>query len=161
MDEKVRRLRTGGLKEYRERIDAAVFTYGMGRALQLPLHYTTEEASDYDFVVSWIADATQHFCPVQLKEWVPADLNPNQSLADLLAKLAQTPIRTETVLAIKLSRAGQLDFTTLQVPALGWKEAWFFWASAPNRARFTIRGDLLRDPSQFSFSYPEPPNEEL
>ena len=87
MDERVRRLRTPGLKTYREARDAAIFVYGMGLAKAVAMAYTPFERSDYDFVATWTEGTTQHFCPVQLKELVPADLNPGASIEELLGKL--------------------------------------------------------------------------
>src|SRR2546421_10068974 len=83
MDERVRRLRTPGLKTYREARDAALFVYGMGLAKGVAMAYTPFERSDYDFVATWTEGTTQHFCPVQLKELVPADLNPGASIEEL------------------------------------------------------------------------------
>ncbi|MGH2611308.1 MAG: hypothetical protein ACRDHF_19690, partial [Tepidiformaceae bacterium] len=85
-EDRVRRLRTTGLKRYREWRDAALFTYGMGLALGARVGYATEATSDYDFVAAWVEGDTPHFCPVQLKELVPADLNPGATLDGLLLK---------------------------------------------------------------------------
>src|SRR3989442_14596010 len=72
-DEDVRRLRTPGLKKFREWRDAAIFTYGMGLAQSVKMGVATEESSDYDFVTAWTRGDQEFFCPVQLKELVPAD----------------------------------------------------------------------------------------
>src|SRR5437870_13468265 len=83
----VRRLRTPGLRKQRESRDAAIFTYLVGRALSVEMFFAREEAADYDFVVRWRANGQLHFCPVQLKELIPADLNPVATLDGLLRGL--------------------------------------------------------------------------
>ena len=108
MDERVRRLRTPGLKTYREARDAAIFVYGMGLGKSVAMEYTPFEHSDYDFVARWIEGTTQHYAPVQLKELVPTDLNPTMSLEELLLNLRSNVPKSSTVLAIKLNKRGKL-----------------------------------------------------
>jgi hypothetical protein len=125
MDERVRRLRTPGLKTYREARDAAIFVYGMGLAKELPLEYTPFEQSDYDFVARWTDATTQHYVPVQLKELVPTDLNPKLTLEALLNEISSNAPKTSTVLAIKLNRQGRTDLRQLPIPKLHYSQAWF------------------------------------
>ena len=153
-DDKVRRLRTPTLKKYREWRDGALFTYGMGVAQERPMGYATEESGDYDFVVAWIQEGQQHFCPVQLKELVPADLNPRATLEDLLANLPTYSPGTDTVLAIKLNRRGKMDLKTIRLPAIPFRQLWFFWAAAADGNRWAIYGDALKEPGQSTFDYP-------
>jgi len=154
MDEKVRRLRVSSLKQFREWRDAALFLYGLGLAYRRKIYYATLEESDYDFVASWTEGAIQHFCPVQLKELPPAELNANANLEEILARSVKDPRPTSTVLAVRLNRTGHLDLKTLSIPPVPWKEVWFLWASAPDSTRWTVYGDALGDPGQFSFDYP-------
>jgi hypothetical protein len=153
MDDRVRRLRTAELKRYREWRDAALFLYGLGLAQGRKIYYATLEESDYDFVASWIEDTTQHFCPVQLKELPPADLNSRVDLEKILAGSVKDPRPTSTVLAVRLNRRGHIELKGLRVPQ-NWKQVWFFWASGPNSSNFTVYGDALNDPGQYSFDYP-------
>lgn len=155
MDPKLRSLRTSGLKKYRERRDAAVFTYGMGLGKVVAMEYATEESSDYDFVAKWSEGDTQHFCPVQLKELVPEDLNPTTSLSELMAGLTNYSAKTATVLAVKLNRRSSLELPTKVDVAFS--QLWFFWASAPDSARWCTYGDVLQNPEFFAFDYPEGP----
>jgi hypothetical protein len=154
-DDKVRRLRTPTLKKYREWRDAALFTYGMSVAHERPMGYATEESSDYDFVVAWIQDNQQYFCPVQLKELVPADLNPRATLQDLLGNLPNYSPGTDTVLAVRLNRRGKMDLKALTMPTIPFKQLWFFWAASPDGNRWTIYGDALKEPGQATFDYPK------
>jgi len=153
-DDKVRRLRTPTLKKYREGRDGALFTYGMGVAQERPMGYATEESGDYDFVVAWIQEGQQHFCPVQLKELVPADLNPRATLEDLLANLPTYSPGTDTVLAVKLNRRGKMDLKTIRMPAIPFRQLWFFWAAAADGNRWSIYGDALKEPGESRFDYP-------
>jgi len=154
MGDRVRRLRTAKLKRYREWRDAALFLHGLGLAQDRKISYATLEESDYDFVASWTENATQHFCPVQLKELPPADLNADADLERILAGSVKDPRATSTLLAVRLNRAGRIDLKRIRLPSMPWKELWFFWASGPNSSSFTIYGDALSDPGQYSFDYP-------
>ena len=155
VDPLVRRLRTQELKKYREWRDAAILTYGLGLAQGVHMGYATEEGSDYDFVAGWLDGGVAHFCPVQLKELVPEDLNPSASLAALLAGLGKYGPRTDTVLAVKLNRKSGLELVDL--PPIPFKQLWFFWASASDGARWCLYGDALGEPGYFSFDHPDDP----
>ena len=154
MDERVRRLRTPGLKTYREARDAALFVLGMGLGKGVRMLYTPLERSDYDFVATWNEQDTQHFCPVQLKELVPQDLNPTTSLEDLLVALNDERTKTSTVLAIKLNRRGRIQIEGLQMPKLPYNQLWLFWASSPDANNWYLFGDMLTTPGYFPYEYP-------
>ena len=153
MDDDVRALRTTGLNQYREWRDAALFTYGMGLALGARIGFATEETTDYDFVTARVEGDAAHFCPVQLKELVPADRNPGATIDGLLHGLRKYGAETRTVLAIKLNREGHaiLDRDWPRIP---FAQLWFFWASAPGAAEWSIYGDALGEPGQWAFDYP-------
>jgi hypothetical protein len=153
VDPKVRRLRTNTLKKYREWRDAALFLYGMGLSKGLQIGYATEERDDYDVVAGWIEGTTRHFCPVQLKELVPEDLNPNVSLSGLLSGLQKYGARTETVLVVKLNRRSGLDLP--EIPRVPFSQLWFFWASEVGSDRLCLYGDALGSPAHFAFDYPD------
>jgi hypothetical protein len=156
MDERVRRLRTPGLKTYREARDGALFVYGIGLGKQLPMEYTPFEHADYDFVARWRDGTTEHYIPVQLKELPPSDLNPKLSIESLLTGIRSDVPRTSTVLAIKLNRSGQTDLTKLSIPKLPYRQLWFFFATQPGSNAWRIFGDALGTPGYFSYAYPEP-----
>jgi len=162
MDERVRRLRTPGLKTYREARDAAIFVYGIGLGKQLPMEYAPFEDADYDFVARWKDGVAEHYVPVQLKELPPSDLNPRLSIENLLDGIRADVPKTATALAIKLNRRGQTDLTKLPIPRLPHRQVWFFFATKPDSSTWRIFGDALGTPGHFSFSYPEsegtPPN---
>jgi hypothetical protein len=154
MEERVRRLRTPGLKTYREARDAALFVVGMGLGKGVRMLYTPFERSDYDFVATWNEGNTQHFSPVQLKELVPADLNPTASLEGLLTALKDERAKTSTVLAIKLNRRGRIQIEGLQMPKLPYSQLWLFWASSPDGNNWYLFGDMLTSPGYFAYEYP-------
>ena len=154
MDERVRRLRTPGLKQYREWRDAALFLYGLGLEQGRDIQYATLEEEDYDFVARWPDSATFHFCPVQLKELPPGDLNSKANLEQIIAGSTKDPRPTSTVLAVRLNKAGSIDLDGVRISSVPWRQIWFFWASAPNSSRWTVYGDALSNPGRFSFDYP-------
>ena len=77
------------------------------------MEYAREESGDYDFVTRWVEGDAQHFCPVQLKELVPEDLNPATSLSDLIAGLGKYSTKTSTALAVKINRRSNLTLPTM------------------------------------------------
>jgi len=150
----VRRLRTREYKKYREWRDAALFTYGMGLAQSVDMRYATDEARDYDFVTMWRVNDEVSFCPVQAKELVPADLNADATLDDLLHGLSRYGGATKTVLAVKLNRRGRVNLASLKLPAIPFAQLWFFWAAARDASKWCLYGDALAQPGQLSFDYP-------
>ena len=154
MDERVRRLRTPGLKTYREARDAALFVLGMGLGKAVTMLYAPFERSDYDFVATWVEDGTQHFAPVQLKELVPPDLNPRASLQALLGSLSDERPKSSTVLAIKLNRRDRIDLQGLVIPRVSYSQLWMFWASSPDAVNWYLYGDALATPGYFAYQYP-------
>jgi hypothetical protein len=146
-------LRTPDTKKYREWRDAALFTYGMGLALGAKIGFATEETSDYDFVTAREEGGTALFCAVQLKELPPAERNPEATVDGLLLGLPKKYAPTQTVLAVRLSRAGHVDLARAW-PAVPFAGLWFFWASAPSGNKWSIYGDALGTPGQWAFDYP-------
>ena len=72
IDMKVRNFRTNSLKCYREGREAAIFCYGMGKAVvHTPVYFAIVENADYDCV----ARCQYGFTPLQIKELVPEYLN--------------------------------------------------------------------------------------
>ncbi len=151
-DPDVRSLRTNEFNKYREWRDAALFTHGMGLAMGVKMGYATEATGDYDFVAAWTQDDTTSYCPVQLKELVPAERNPEATVDGLLRGLRKYG-PTRTVLAIRLNRRGQMVLDR-DWPAIAFAQLWFFWASAPDASKWSIYGDALGTPGQWAFPYP-------
>lgn len=154
LDTKVRKLRMPTLNKYREWRDAALFTYGMRVLQSYRIVFATEAARDYDFVTAWRGKGESFYCPVQLKELVPADLNPDANLEQLLKGLAKYSGPSDTVLAVRLNRAGALDLASASFPPVPFKQDMVFLGSAPNSARWCLYGNALGTPVQVEFEYP-------
>ena len=148
------RLRTQPLKPHREWRDAALFVYGMGLSKRITIALAPYEAEDFDAITKWVLDGQPFYCPLQLKELPPADLNEHLTLKDLLDSLHRYQGSTDTVLAIKLSRKPEIDLLSLRVPEVPFAEVYVFWANAPYSASFIIYGDLKQSPTPFEFTYP-------
>ena len=154
---KLRHLRTNKLKSLRESRAAALFTLGMAEVLGTKVLVAPGEAADYDFVTAWGDGDTLQFCPVQLKEWVPEELNQEVALQHLFAGIARSyPTSSETVVAIHVNRVGVLDIPSLVLPELPVAGLWLFGAVREDQSEWCIVGDLLGEPRQYSFRYPRP-----
>jgi hypothetical protein len=139
-------LRGNALNRERQWLDAVVFTLGLRRVLGLDVRLAQYEAEDFDFLVSWPADGEQYACPVQLKEVVPEHRNASADLNALIASLKRYPPSIDTIVAIKLNRAGDFDPRTLQVPALPFAQVWLFGCQSQDKNRWFLYGDLLTAP---------------
>ena len=129
LDQKIRRMRTNKLKNWREARDAALFTYGMGnKVLDTMALVAKSEKSDYDFIMKWIKDNKEYYCPVQLKELPPDDINPNVQINDIFKKLNKYRGIDNLLVAIKINReikSFDLDTYNLEQKHKI-KELWYF-----------------------------------
>ena len=114
------------------------------------------EGGDYDFrlVTPKDEELSGAVVAVQLKELVPADLNSDQSLGDLEARIAQCP-RSSTVLLIHLNRRGEISFADLRAFTSPFAENWFVWCCDPEQTRWAIFGMRNSEPVHIQFDYPE------
>lgn len=143
--ERIRTLRTNTLKDARERRDAALFCVGMSDVLETKVKFSPVEDQDYDFVATWLEDETQNFCPVQLKEVVPAHLNPNSSIEKVIGKLLKYNDSQDLQVAIKLNRIGKFDPAEIDLPAgLGIGGLWVFGACSEDQSTWALWGDFMR-----------------
>lgn len=157
MDLKVRRLRTAGLKELREKRDAALFAFGMRHVIGTNVYVAPLGTdSDYDFIVKFVDGDTLTFVPVQLKELVPADLNSTASLNELLGKMTAPKYQpsSRTVLALRLNRDFRFDPSAFPKLPLPFSELWLFGQVNRDGHRWAIWGDMLGDPQRVDFDYP-------
>ena len=154
-DKRVRNLRTPQLKAEREARDAAIFAHGIGKVLGAKVLMARSESSDYDFVTCWRSDDVLSFCPVQLKELPPEELNANISIASLLEGLAQPSASSDTVLAVKLNREMRFEYP-VQVPgSLRFRQLWFFGGVSEDQNNWFLYGDALAEAAFINFFYPE------
>lgn len=151
----IRNLRTNSLKEARESLAAARFAYGMGIRMGRVVAVSPVEDADYDFMTMWTDEDTTHYCPVQLKELVPDELNPDVTLSDLFDKIRRTyPRPTNTVGVIYLNRAGRLNLADVEVPELPLRELYFLGAIEPDQSRWVLVGDMFDGPYATEFDHP-------
>jgi len=154
---KIRHLRTHALKPMRERRGAAILAYGMQQVTGSKVFVSAAESSDYDCIMAWTAADGRHFCPVQLKEWVPSELNPNATLDNLVQSLSRKyPTSRRTVVAVEINRRVTLDIECIKVPPLSIAELWFFGAISDDQSEWMICGNMLNVPRMYRFAYPWP-----
>ncbi len=152
---RVRDLRTNRLKRVRQWRQTALFCHGMGAAvLGTTLYYSTTEAADYDTITWWNANGAGHFAPLQMKEWVPAELNPNASLEEVLAGIGKYPSSKDLTVAIHVNREGVLNVHDIRVPQLDVAEVWLFGATAWQQNSWMLFGNLLKSPRLYKYTYP-------
>lgn len=140
LPEKVKNLRTHALKNERENWDALVFCYLLGEASGLAICMSREEESDFDSVFTWQEDGTQCFAPVQMKELVSEELNPNATLEAIFEGLKKYVDSDDLVVAIKLNRVMRIDPAELVLPELPVGEIFLFGSSAPDDSEWFLIG---------------------
>ncbi|MEZ5852952.1 MAG: hypothetical protein R3D68_20145 [Hyphomicrobiaceae bacterium] len=158
MPERVRRLRTNGLKSEREMRDAALFCVGIGERCGLQIRFAPVEDEDFDFVSTWSAGESRHFCCVQLKELVPDDLNRKASIEDVLKTLSKYQNATDLTIAIRLNRDISFDPASLKLPEqLKLGGLWVFGSVSEDQSRWAVWGDFasaVPEPFGTVFEYP-------
>lgn len=152
--ERVKNLRTNGLKEFREIREAALFCHGMSQRLGQTVFVGRGESQDYDFVASWFVDGTRRLAPVQIKEVVPANLNPKASVQATIDALTKYVDSEDLIVAIHLNRQTSFDPVQLVVPDLNIAELWIFGALAPDQSIWGLWGNFMGTHTGTSYSYP-------
>lgn len=156
--ERIKTLRTNGLKPEREMLDAALFCVGRSHVLETEVRFAPVEDQDHDFVATWRANDTQHYCPVQLKEVAPLHLNPNASVQGVLDKLTKYADSSDVAVAIKFNQRGRFDPAAIRIPdnlAIG--TLWVFGATNEDQSEFALWGDFLATGAEtmgIRFPYP-------
>ena len=150
----VRSLRTNSLKECRELREAAIFCHGMGERLGRKVFLAQSESQDYDFVGYSVVGDLGHFTPVQLKEVVPADLNPAASVQKTIDALAKYADSEDLTVAIHLSQRIHFDPSSLIIPNLRIGGLWVFGAISADQSEWALWGDLLSEVKGEAFEYP-------
>ena len=140
LPDNVKNLRTRSLQKEREYWDATVLCYLMSEASGLRISLCREQESDYDTIFAWQDEGSQCFAPVQLKELVPAELNPTASLEQVLVGLEKYADSSDLVVGVKLNRRIQINLDTLSVPELPVAEVWLFGATEESEQRWSLFG---------------------
>jgi hypothetical protein len=154
LPERVRRLRTGNLKQERETRDALIFAHGMSAVCGAKVLVSPGEVEDCDFITKCTLADTDHFTCVQLKELAPEDLSPSQTLEPLFHKLQSLPA-SDAVLAIHLNRRTTMQLEELAGFRAPFAELWFYWQADETGHAWKILGDILGSPRLVEFTYPE------
>jgi len=153
--ERIRNLRTNGLKEAREQRQAALFCHGMGQRIGQTVFFAANEDQDYDFVASWVVEDKQHMAPVQLKEVVPPSLNPSASIDSIVAGLEKYSDSAGLTVAVHLNQAGRFESSSLQLQHLRVASFWIFAAASPDQSQWILWGNFT-EPDAYGtrFIYP-------
>ena len=126
----------------------------MGQRIGRPVYLARGESQDYDFVASWVVGDKQHLAPVQLKEVVPQELNPNASLEATIAALSKYVDSEELTVAIHLNRQIRFEPSTVSVPSLNIAALWVFASLTPEQSQWGLWGNFLEQPAGTRFEYP-------
>jgi hypothetical protein len=148
-------LRRRDLRQYGEGRQGAIFCYAMSLALGSRVSFAQDEASDYDIVARYLLEDTVHYVPVQLKELVPAQLNPRADLQSELDKIAKYADSRDLVVAFHLNGDRTMEFSNLRFPTRAIGGLWFFGATASDQRKWLLLGDMLKDERYWhEFEYP-------
>lgn len=143
------------LKDPREWVDAAIFSVGVSRVLKTPVWFSPTEDDDYDSVLSWDSNGRKQFCPVQLKELVPAELNEQASLKQVLENLRNK--YEGTLVAVKINRRGPFQPSTVEIPEnLSCLNLWMYGPVEGVKSEFFISGNFLDLDNLFTGTYSIP-----
>jgi hypothetical protein len=151
---KIRSLRTHSTRFWSETRQAALFAYGMSRRMpDFQFDFACVEHADYDAVIRWRRHADQFFTPIQLKEYVPQELNPKLTLETILEQLSRYSDSSDLVVVIYLNRTFRLPLQPIYCPPL--KLGGVCLVGGIARNRWILLGDLLDQVADISiFSYP-------
>lgn len=148
-------LRTRELRRAGEGRQAALFAYGMGQVLGVPISFAHSEAKDHDVIVRYVANQRLNYVPVQLKEWVPDFLNSQSTLQDELDKLVKYADSRDLAVAFHLNRDVTIHLSKLKLPHGRIGELWFYGTSDPSQENWVLIGNLLSpNPRAYEFAYP-------
>ena len=153
--ERIRNLRTNGLREAREQRQAALFCHGMGQRLGQTVFFAANQDQDYDFVACWVVEGKQHMAPVQLKEVVPQSLNPLATIELIVAGLEKYCDSAGLTVAVHLNQAGRFEPGSLKIRHLRVASFWVFAAASPDQSQWNLWGNFT-EPDAYGtrFIYP-------
>ena len=159
--ERIKTLRTQGLKPEREMRDAAIFCVGISERIGFDVRFAPVEKQDFDFIATWLDDdAIRHYCPVQLKEVAPPHLNMNANIQAVIDGLIRYRDSADLTVAIKLNQPVRFNPTELKLTGdLRIGGLWIFASLSADQSEFGLWGDFLSKtdgPRDTKFSYPLP-----
>jgi hypothetical protein len=153
---KVRALRTHRLRYWNETRQAALFAYGMSKRMpDFQFDFACAEGADYDAVIRSRREDEQFFTPIQLKEYVPEELNANATLEALLNGLSRYSSSSDLVVVVYLNRRFRLRMWPIYCPPLNVGGLYLVGATSPNKRKWLLVGNLLEQYAGISvFDYP-------
>jgi hypothetical protein len=154
-DPQIRRLRTRGLREWRETRLAALFCYGIGVRTGQKVYVSKGEFEDADSVAMWQAEDEVRFTPIQIKEVAPNDLNEHATIQQVVDSLEKYSDAEDLTVLIHLNR--ELRFTPSSVSLSSRANIAALWVLAcisPEQSRWALWGDYLQEPERSEFEYP-------
>ena len=152
---RVKSLRKNKLRGERENWDAAVFAFLLSHACGVKVLLSREEAQDYDNIFCWKDGEDNCFAPVQMKELVPAELNPTASLEQIFKGIRKYVDSSDLIVAIKLNRLTTIDFDSLKPPTLPIKGIWLFGATHPRELQWSLFGYVQETWKRWDATLPE------
>jgi len=127
----------------------------MGKALGINVKVAVVERSDYDCVAYFDRNGVNNFVPIQMKEFVPENVNINADLQSLIDSLGKYADSESLVVAVHINRCGTIRMSELSFPTLNIGALWFFGANGGDQAVWTIIGNVLKPNARFyEFRYP-------
>ena len=150
----IKHLRTNKLKSLREMREAALFCYGLSCRFGQEVKFSPVEASDYDFIATWVSDTYRHICPIQLKELVPEKLNPTSSVQELVNNLVKYTSSPDLTVVVHINRNTIFKPSELAIPNLNIAALWFFSSLSQDQSNWRLIGNFTEVPEISDFAYP-------
>jgi hypothetical protein len=152
----VRSLRKRSVRRWGEIRQAALFAYGMSQRMpDCRFDFARPENAnlDYDAVIRWQQADERYFTPLQLKEFVPRDVNDTATLDEIFEGLTRYRDSSDVTVAIFLNRRFTLE--QISWPRLSLGGLYLFGATSPDQSQWFLIGDLLSESASIStFSCP-------
>ena len=153
--DRIKNLRTNGLKQAREQRQAALFCEGMSQRIGQTVYFAAHEDQDFDFIASWVVGGEQRLAPVQLKEVVPKSLNAEAELTSVIEGLEKYKSSSGLTVAIHLNQFGRFEPTRLNFQHLQVASVWVFAAAAPDQSLWNLWGNFTEEePYGSQYAYP-------
>ena len=129
-------LRKRNLRKFGEARQCALFCFLMSKVKGFKVEFAHTEKCDYDCIARYMESGTYNYVPIQMKEYVPENVNLKSDLESILASLTKYKNSSNLVVAIYLNRNFKLDLSELELPKLNLAEIWIFGSSAPDQSKW-------------------------
>lgn len=155
VDPEIRRLRTRGLREWRETRVAALFCHGYGMRTGQKIYLSKGEFEDADSVAMWTVGDEFRFAPIQIKEVAPNDLNEDATLQQIVDSLRKYPDSPNLTVLVHLNQEMRFTPSKIMVPqGANIATLWILACISPDQSRWALWGDCLNEPEKSEFEYP-------